>query len=95
MYLAHFCGLVRKLIDSARVCLGTYREDTNTLETPDVLVEILCIRSDFMPCRNRCLQYVLGGTVLEVCAIGDIDRSAVSMERLVDLRVFEVVVLEL
>jgi hypothetical protein len=75
--------------------LGTYREDTNTLETPDVLVEILCIRSDFMPCRNRCLQYVLGGTVLEVCAIGDIDRSAVSMERLVDLRVFEVVVLEL
>jgi hypothetical protein len=80
---------------SARVCLRTYGEDTNTLETSDVLVEILCIGSDFMPCCDRCLQDILCWAVLEVCAVGNIDWSAVSVERLIDLRVFEVVVLEL
>ena len=75
--------------------MRTYGEDTNTLETSDVLVEILCIRSDFMACCDRCLQYVLGRTVLEVCAVGDVDWSAVSVERLIDLWVLEVVVFEL
>jgi hypothetical protein len=95
MYLAHFCEVVRKLMKSAGEGLRTYGEDTNTLETPDVLVEILCIRSDFMPCCDRCLQYIFGRAVLEVCAVGNIDWSTVSVERLVDFRVFEVVVFEL
>jgi hypothetical protein len=95
MYLAHFCELVRMLIVSARECLRTYGEDTNTLETPDVLVEILCIGSDFMACCDRCLQYIFGRAVLEICAVGNIDWTTVSVERLIDLRVFEVVVFEL
>ena len=48
-----------------------------------------------MACCDRCLQYVLGRTVLEVCAVGDVDWSAVSVERLIDLWVLEVVVFEL
>jgi hypothetical protein len=77
------------------MCSRTYGEDTNALETPDILVEILCIRSDFMPCCDRCLQHVLGRAVLEVCAVGDVDGSTVSVEGLIDRWVFEVVILEL
>jgi hypothetical protein len=95
MYLAHFCGLIRKLLKSARAFPITHGEDTNTLEASNVLVEILCIRGDFVSSCDRCLQYILGRTVLEVCAVGDVNWSAVSVERLIDLRVFEVVVLEL
>jgi hypothetical protein len=95
MYFAHFYYLVSRLKFLVKEVLRAYGEDTNTLETPDVLVEILRIGSDFMPCCNRCLQYILCRTVLEVCAVGNIDWSTVPVKRLINFRVFEVVVLKL
>jgi len=95
MYLAHFCHCVSMLVLVYRGLLRAHREDTNALEAPNVLIKVLCIRSDFMPGCNRCFEDVLSRAVLEVCAVRNIDRSTVSVERLIDLWVFEVVVFEL
>jgi hypothetical protein len=48
---------------------GTHREDANTLQSPDVLVQILHVRVDLMPCGNRRLEDILCRIVLEVSAM--------------------------
>ena len=49
--------------------LVTHRKDANTLQSSDVLVQILHVRMNFMPCCNSCLEYILCIVVLEVSAM--------------------------
>jgi hypothetical protein len=67
MYFAHFCGQVSK--KNPRCRLETHREDANTLQSSDVLVQVLYVRVDLVPCGNRSLEDILCRIVLEVSAV--------------------------
>jgi len=68
MYFAHFCEQVSG-VDHRLTYEEAHREDTNTFQTSDVLVQILYIRVDFMSCGNSRLKHILGRAFLEVCSI--------------------------
>lgn len=99
MYFVHLCRSVSLRNITHLVGLGprlcTYREDANALQSSDVLVKILCVGSNIMTCSDGCFQYILGGPILEVGAVRDVDRPFVPMERLVYFGIFQVVVFEL
>lgn len=65
----------------------THREDTNTLQSSDVLVQVLHVRVDLVSCGDRRLEYILCCVVLEVRAMRNVHWSIVPVQRLVNLAV--------
>jgi len=79
MYLAHFYHRVNKPRKPITGVPKTYREHTNTFESSDVFVEILCISSDFMPCCNRCFEQILRRVFCKVGTVRDVNGAVVSV----------------
>lgn len=79
----------------AEVGYGTDGEHTDTLQSSDILVQILYVCVNLVSGSNGSLEQVFGCLFLEVCAIGDVDWAVVSMQRLIDVWVSKMVGFEL
>ena len=73
----------------------TYRENANTLQSPDILVQILYVCMDLMSGGNSTVEQILRCFFLEVCAVGDVHGTIVSVQGLIDVWVGQVVVFKL
>jgi hypothetical protein len=73
----------------------THGEHTNTLQSSDILVQILYVCVDFMSGSNGSLKQVFCCLFLEIGAVGDVNWAVVSVQRLVDVWVSKMVGFEL
>lgn len=73
----------------------THGEHTNTLQSSDILVQILYVCVDFMSGSNGSLEQVFCCLFLKVCAVGNVDWAVMSVQRLVDVWVSKMISFEL
>lgn len=75
--------------------LLTYREDANTLQPPDIFVEIISISSLLVSSSDSSVHHILSRPMLEVSPIRNIHRTIMPVQRLINALVCEVVGFEL
>ena len=75
----------------AKSDLETYREHTNTLEPSDVFVQILHIGMNLVSSSNGPLEQIFSSLFLEVCSVGDVYWTVVTVQGLIDAWIGEMV----